>query len=282
MPWRKTISLLLPILALASNALAAEGYILGFGLEGDTEEGLAVTAIGDVELTENTWLTAAIARNMVDLPRRQTLDTWYADIGLDHLFDPVGIRLGVAYWGDSDILDSIDWRGSLYWRNDKVRIAADYEFRDFDFELPAFGAFPGRAVNFDANGIGLSVRFDLTDNTSLNVYGMDYDYSIDLSLDRNQGIIDLLTFSRMSLINSLVDYQVGAGLGVDVGTRRWQFELGTWKGEIDGSVTNTATLRFMTPMGEKSDVEFGLGVDNSELYGTVTFLSVYLFFYGGT
>ena len=86
----------------------------------------------------------------------------------------------------------------------------------------------------------------------------------------------------MSLINSLVDYSAGASLGLDVGTRRWQFELGTWKGEVDGSVTNSATIRLLTPMGEKSDVEFGLGVDNSELYGSVTFLSVYLYFYGGS
>ena len=54
------------------------------------------------------------------------------------------------------------------------------------------------------------------------------------------------------------------------------------EGEVDGSVTNSVTVRLMTPIGDKSDIEFGLGVDNSELYGTVTFLSVYLFFYGGS
>lgn len=270
------------MLLLASSALAAEGHILGFGLEGDSAEGLAVAAFGDVALTENTWLTAAVARNMVDLPGRQTLDTWYGDISLDHWFDPVGIRLGVAYWGDSDILDSIDWRSSVYWRGDKAMISADYEFRDFDFELPAFDVFPGRSISFDANGVGLTTRFDLSDDLSLSLFGMGYDYSVNLSVGGNRGILELLTFSRLSLINSLVDYSAGASLGLDVGTRHWQFELGTWKGEVDGAVTNSATIRFMTPMGEKSDVEFGLGVDNSELYGSVTFLSVYIYFYGGS
>ena len=282
MSWRKTAPFLLSILMLASNALAVEGYILGFGLEGDTAEGLAASVIGSVALQENTWLTAAIARNKVDLPRRQTIDTWYGDIGLDHWFDPIGVRLGVAYWGDSDILDSIDWRGSVYWRNDKVTIAADYEFRDFSFVLPAVGAFPGREFDFDAHGIGLSTRFELSDKTSLNLRGMAYDYSDNLGLDRNRGILELLSFSRLSLINSLVDYHVSGGLALDVGTRRWEFELSNRRGEVDGSVTNSATIRLMTPMGEKSDVEFGLGVDNSELYGTVTFLSVYLYFYGGS
>ena len=278
MLWRKSI----PLLLLASNALATEGYILGFGLEGDSAEGLAASVVGDLALTSNTWLTGSLAKSKLDLPRRQTLETLYGDLGLDHWFDPVGVRLGVAYWGDSDLLDSVDRRGSLYWRGDSAMISADYEFRDFNFELPAFGAFPGRSARFDAQGIGLSGRINLSEKASLNLYGMDYTYSVDLSTDRNQAILELLSFSRLSLINSLVDYSAGAALGVDTGLQRWLFELSTWKGEVDGSVTNSATIRLMTPMGEKSDIEFGLGVDNSELYGTVTFLSVYMYFYGGT
>jgi len=278
MSWRKVI----PLLFLAGNALAAEGYILGFGVEGDSAEGLAASAVGDLALTDHTWLTGSVAKSSLDLPRRQTLETWYADLGLDHWFDPVGIRLGAAYWGDSDLLESNDLRGSLYWRGETAMISANYEFRDFNFELPAFDAFPGRSASFDAEGIGLSGRINLSDTVSLNLYGMDYTYSVDLSTDRNQAILELLSFSRLSLINSLVDYSAGAALGVDVGLQRWLFEFATWKGEVDGSVTNSATIRLMTPMGEKSDIEFGLGVDNSELYGTVTFLSVYMYFYGGT
>lgn len=277
MSWRSVV----PLLLLASNALAAEGYVLGIGVEGDSAEGLGASVIGSVELRENTWLSAAVAKNVVDLPRRQTLDTVYADLDLDHWFDPVGFRLGTAYWGDSDILDSVDLRGSLYWRGDKATISADYEHRDFTFQLPTTNFFPGRELKFDAQGIGASLRFDVSENASLSFYGMDYDYSVNLGLDRNRGILDLLSFSRLSLINSLVDYHVGAGWSLDAGTRRWQFELSNWRGEVDGSVTNSATIRLTTPMGGTSDIEIGLGVDNSELYGTVTFLSVYLFFYGG-
>ncbi|NCF15664.1 MAG: hypothetical protein GWP62_10175 [Gammaproteobacteria bacterium] len=278
MSWRSTVALLL----LASNALAAEGYILGFGIEGDSADGLAVSAIGDLALTETTWLTGSIGKSKLDLPRRQTLETLFADLGLDHWFKPVGIRVGAAYWGDSDLLDSVDWRGSLYWRGDSAIISVDYEYRDFTFELPRLGDFPGRTATFDAHGIGLSGRFPVSESVSLGFYGIDYEYSVDLTTDRNQAILQLLSFSRLSLINSLVDYSAGASFGVDAGRQRWLFDLATWKGEVDGSVTNSATIRLMTPLGDKSDIEFGLGVDNSELYGTVTFLSVYLFFYGAT
>ena len=211
----------------------------------------------------------------------QSLDTWFGDLSLDHWFDPAGIRGGVSYWGDSDTLESIDWRGSLYWRGDKAMIGAEYEYRDFSVQLPALDIFPRREVSFDATGVGLSTRFDLSDTVSLGLRGMDYDYSVNLRLTDNRPILQLLTFSRLSLINSLVDYRASATLNLDVGKSRWQFDVGRFKGEVDGGNTTSATLRFMTPLGKNSDIELGLGVDDSDLYGDVTFFSVYIFFYGG-
>ena len=278
MCWRSGVALLM----LAGNVLAAEGYIVGFGVEGDSADGLSAALLGDIALAENTWLTGAVARSKVDLPRTQSIDTWYGDVGIDHWFDPVGVRLGVAYWGDNDILDSRDARASLYWRGDKATLSGDFEHRDFRFELPATDFFPGRTIRFDAIGTGLSARFDLTEKASLRLYGMNYDFDLNLRLDSNRGLLDLFSFSRLSLINSLVDYRAGVTLGMDVGKQRWQFGLSSEKIEIDGSMTRSATVRLLTPMGGHSDVEFSLGVDDSDLYDTVTFLSVFLYFYGGS
>ena len=277
MYWRSAV---LPLL-LAGNAFAVEGFIVGGGVEADSADGVAVTAIADIGLTDNTWLTAAAARNSVDGQGGQSLDTWLGDLSLDHWFDPAGVRGGVSYWGDSDTLESIDWRGSLYWRGDKAMIGAEYEYRDFSVQLPALDIFPRRDVSFDATGVGLSTRFDLSDTVSLGLRGMDYDYSVNLRLTDNRPILQLLTFSRLSLINSLVDYRASAALNLDVGKSRWQFDVGRFKGEVDGGNTTSATLRFMTPLGKNSDIELGLGVDDSDLYGDVTFFSVYIFFYGG-
>lgn len=279
MYWRSGIACLL----LAGNALAAEGYILGAGLEGDSADGLSAAAIGDFAVGEKTWLTASAARSTLDLPDTQSVRSWYADLELDHHFDPVGVRLGAAYWGDSDTVDSRDWRGSVYWRGERFSFAGEYEFRDFRVELPATDFFPGRVFRFDANGVGFTSRFEFTEQVSLGVRGMDYDYDVNLRLDSNRrGLLELLSFSRLSLINSLVDYRVGVDLGIDTGKRFWRIEAASWKGEIDGGTTNSATLRLTTPIGDSSDIEFGLGVDHSDLYGSVTFLSVFLFFYGGT
>ena len=276
MCWRKALAVLL----LAGNASAAEGWIAGGGIEGDTSDGLAGVAFADIAISEKTWLTGSVGGNRVELSRRQSNQTRFGSLGVDHWFDPVGVKLDISYWGDSDILDSHDWGGSLYWRSDRVLLAGDYEYRDFSFTIPATQQFPGRTFYFDAHGIGLTARFDLTESASLGFSGKSYDYSIDLRLDDSRPILDLLSFSRLSLINSHEDYPPIVTLGLDAGERNWALEAGTWRGAVDGGKTTSATLRFLTPIGRSTDVELGLGLDDSDLYGSVTFFSVFLYFYG--
>ena len=280
MYWRKPL-VLVPLL-LAGNALAAEGYVIGGGIEGDTQDGLAVSIIGELGLTEQTWLSAALARNTAESAFRQNLDTWFADLGIDHWWKPVGARAGIAYWGDNDTLDSIDLRGSLYWRGEAFSIAGDYEHRDFSVLFPPIDQFPSREGSFAADGFGLTTRFEVNDSVSVGLSAIDYDYDVNLKLDSNRPLLQLLSFSRLSLINSLVDYRATATLGLDVGERNWQISAATWQGEVDGNRTKSVTVRFLSPIGDRTDAEFSLGVDDSELYGNVTFFSVFLFFYGGS
>ncbi|MCH9005868.1 MAG: hypothetical protein IH838_11330 [Proteobacteria bacterium] len=268
------------MLLFASPAWAAGGYIVGAGVEADSDDANALTISAEFGLAENTWITTALAKNQVDLPRGISIDTLYADIGIDHWFDPLGVRVGVAYWGDNEILDSVDLRGSLYWRNDKVSVSGNFEYRDFSFDIFRDDLQPGQDVRFHAKGAGLSVRFELNDAVDLRLSGIDYTYNVDLSRAANAPIRDFLSVSRLSLINSLIDYRVRIGLGIDVGEQRWSLDYATWKGEVDGSKTDSTTLRFLTPMGKKSDIEFGLGVDDSDTYGSVTLFSLFVYFYG--
>ncbi len=280
MSWPKALAFLILLLS-AGRAVAGEGYILGAGLEGDTQDGFAVSLIGDFSVAEETWVSAAIARYSADSALSQDLDTWHANLRIDHWWNPIGIRAGIAYWGDNDTLDSTDFEVSTYWRNDRLSVSGDYQYRDFDIVLPATDFFESRKAGFSADGIGMSARVEITDTIGFGLSAMDYDYDVNLKLDSNRRLLQLLTFSRLSLINSLVDYSATATLALDAGKRRWNFDIGTWKGEVDGSRTRTATVRFLNPMNDTSDIELALGVDDSELYGNVTFFSVFLFFYGG-
>ena len=270
---------LLSLVAGSAHA-AGDGWLVGAGLELDTDDGVRASLLAGVGLGDATWLSGAAATSTVDYPARGSSDTLYLDVEMDHRFDPVGISVGAAYWGDPDILDSNDLRASVYWDNDKVMIAADYEFRDFDFIIPPSDFFPGREFAFDASGIGARLRFRLGDTATLRLSAMNYDYSIGFRPDLTRDAISLITVSRLSPINNLIDGRAGVGLDINAGVRRWQISVLSWKGALDRSRTRSYTLRFLTPLGGNTDIELGVGFDDSDIYDDATYFSLYLYFYG--
>jgi hypothetical protein len=274
-------SRLLLLLLIGNAAVAAEGFMLGAGAEGDSDGGLSYAALGGVGFTENTWLSAALAQSEVDLINGRQLETDYADIELDHFFDPVGVRLGAAYWGDSNVLTSQDWRASGYFRNDVVTLSIDYEYRDFEFIIPSTDFTTSRQLYFDADGFGVQARFETSETTNLRLRGIKYDYSVPFRPVENVDAARLLSVTRLSLINSLVDHRASLTLGIEAGDSVWEIDLMTWEGAISGSRTKSLTVRYLFPPSRRTDIELGLGYDDSELYGDVTFFSFYLFFFGG-
>jgi hypothetical protein len=265
---------------LAGNAVAAgDGAVLGGGVESDTEDGLNLVLIGGYGFTDKTWLTGGLARSSVKLGTGRDLDNLYADLELDHWFGPLGVRVGGAYWGNSDILESQDGRFSLYWRGESAMFAAEFERRNFDLTIPGTDFSPGRRITFDADGLGATLRFDLGDRTDVRLTGMAYDYSVPFRPIEDRDVIDLISVSRLSVLNSLVDHRAGITLGIDRGTKRWEFDAATSEGAIAAVRRNSYTLRYLLPMTDSSDIEFSLGYDESDVFGDVTFFSVYLYLY---
>ncbi len=273
----------LALLFIAGLAQAEGGdYLLGGGVESDTADGVRGVLIAGFGLGERTWLSTSAAMGSVELGNGDESNTAYADIELDHHFDPVGIRIGAAYWGNPDVLDSVDLRGALYWQNDKVSIAGEYEYRDFNFIVPQSDSFPGREFAFDADGLGLRVSFRVSENVSLGLAGMKYDYSINFRSDENRDAARLISVSRLSQINDLIDNRASISLGINRGLKSWGLDFSTWKGAIDQSRTRSVTIHYLMPFSDKTDIEFSLGYDASDVYGNVTFFSLFLYFYGGS
>jgi len=272
---------ILLLLLAAGTALADERpYMLGAGLETDSDDAVRGSLLAGVEVGESTWLSGGFAAGSVDLASGRTSHTRYVDVELDHHFDPIGIALGVAYWGDPDLLDSVDQRVSLYFRDDRFTIAGEFEYRDFDFIIPPTNFFPGREFTFDANGFGARLRYRFTDKFRMSAAAMQYDYSVDFRPDENRDAVTLLSVSRISLINSLVDSRASINLGVDIGAGHLGIDYATWKGALDQARTRSFTVRFLHPLSFRTDFELALGYDDSDLYGDITFLSLYLYFYG--
>ncbi len=274
---RKTVILL--AILLSGNAHAGDGYIIGLGAEGDTSDSLAFSAFGDFGLSKKTWISVTAAKAQAEGVLSQ-LHTVYGDIGLDHYFDPIGIRFGAAYWGDEDILDSVDIRGSLYVRTNAISLAADYEKRNFDFFFDLEPLLQRRQVDFEADGYGLNFRANAGERVSLFIRGMSYDYSVDLTQLQNISDLNFLSASRLSLANSLLDHRVDAGMDIKFGLKMLGLEVGSRQTAIDGGRVDSFSVGFLFPASDASDIELRVGYDDSNDFGGTTVFSFFWFFYG--
>jgi hypothetical protein len=268
------------VLILADRAASAEGFVLGAGVEGDSADGRAYSVFGDFGLRENTWLSltaSSVDTEGIIADNRSLL----GELALDVWFDPVGLRVGVGYWGNSDILDSRDLKASAYMRNNFGSLALDYEWRDFEFDLQS-APLRGRTATFSANGWGISSRLRLGERVSVFVGGMKYAYSRNLRIQQDVDTLTYISRSRLSMINNLLDHRFDIGAQYDVGLRSFDVTAGQWQTAIDGSTVDSFSIGFLTPASNRVDIEFRLSYDDSEVYGNTTALSFYLYYFGGS
>ncbi len=276
--FKRKIAILLMFLQ-CGNAVAGDDRVIGFGVEGDTTDSLVFSAFGDFGITEKTWVSVTAAKAQAEGVTGE-LDTIYGGIGLDHYFGPVGVRLGTAYWGDDEILDSFDIRGSFYVRSKAVSLSLDYEKRNFDF-IYTLGQLPERRqVGFDADGFGLSFRANTGARTGLFIRGMAYDYSVDLTQLQNISDLRFLAASRLSLANSLLDHRVDAGIDIKFGLKQLNLEVGRRQSASDGGRVDSISAGFLFPATDTSDIELRVGYDDADTFGGTTVLSFFWFFYG--
>ena len=279
MPSYKRFAAFMLAILLGGNAFGGGGYVIGLCAEGDTSDSFAYSAFGDFGLTEKTWLSVTAAKAEAQGAISE-LNTLYGDIGLDHYFDPIGIRIGAAYWGDDDILDSVDIRGSLYMRTDAITLAADYERRNFDFLFQLAPLLERRQVEFEADGYGLNFRAKASERVNLFIRGMIYDYSVDLTRLQNISDLNFLSASRLSLANSLLDHRVDTGIEFKFGLKLFSLEAGTRQTAIDNGRVNSYSVGFLFPVSDASDIELRVGYDDSDNFGGTTVFSFFWFFYG--
>ena len=280
-PKRLITAVVVAIVHVATiDSAMAKGVVIGIGAAGDTADGRAYSLFADVGATEKTWISGAISLNQTENSVFD-LDAKFADISVDHFFDPVGIRLGGSYWGDDGFLESQDAHASLYLRNKKGSIAVDFERRNFDLTINSDLLAAPRSVEFSADGYGLTGRLEVNGRTSLYVTGMTYEYSQDISIQPDSDRLRFLSFSRFSLMNSLLDYRLSGGIEFGFGQSRLDFRYSSWKTEVIQGRVNSLGVGFLTPIGSAADIEFRLAFDESDDFGSATVFSVFLFFYAG-
>ncbi len=271
--------LLLTLASLLACGVASAEHVVSIGVEADTEESKAVSLLGSFAVASDSWLTASVSRSRSE-DRLFDLETLFADLGFDHHFDPIGLRVGVGYWGDADLLESNDARAALYFRNDRFSLSLDYERRAFDLTVRSLLLDEPRRVEFDADGVGVSARLALNDAVSVYANGMRYDYSRNIALEPNIDVLRVFALSRLSMMNSLLDDRVGGGLEWSVGTRLIDLRVTSWRTAVFGDRVDSIGIGLLTPLGDASDIELRLETDDSDTVGQATVFSVFLYFYG--
>lgn len=254
-------------------------HVIGLGLEADSEEGKAVSLLGSFALRDATWLNLAASRSQSE-GAPFNLTAAYLDAGIDHRFDPLGVRVGVSYWGDSERLDSFDIKGAVYWQGERGSLSLDAERREFDLVFLTPLTRERRRAEFSADGIGLHARVKLTDTVSAYANGMRYDYSRNLSVQPNIDVLRLFALSRLTTINGLLDDRVSGGIEFELGSRLLDVRASQWTTAVFGDRVDSLGVGLLTPAGRASDLELRLEFDDSDGAGRATLLSVFFYFYG--
>jgi len=275
-----TTWLLIGLICCSGAVQASSGYVVGINGIADNAGGRAVSGFIDYGITESTWVSGTLAHTNTGGPLGG-LDTIYVDAAFEQSFGLTGFRAGAAYWGDDDILDSNDFRASLFFRGEKGSLSLDYERREFDFVYSPL-LEPDRILTteFSANGIGVAASLKASDRSRLFVSGMSYDYSRDIRLQPRFDALRFLSTSRLSLMNSLIDYRISGGMEFQFGHRAVDLTLSHWQTAIDGGKVSSVSIGFITPSGPASDLEYRLAFDDSENFGNTFAFAVSFYFFG--
>jgi hypothetical protein len=272
-----------PLMLCFSCGAAAEGYVVVIGAEADTEDSYAISTAGELAVGDSTWISAGAAMSRSDVPG-SSFDPVAADLQFDHLFEPwhLGVRLGLAYWGDSDVLDSVDLRSSLYLEFPRFSLSADYERRNYDLVLGPEELRDSQTAEFTADGLGFTGRLQASERVDIYAGGMWYGYSRHASVRPRIDDLRFLSLSRLILGNGLVDRKTHAGIEVAFGLRALDFSYANWQSTAaQGGSIDSFGVGFLTPLGASSDIEFRVSRDESEAFGDSTVLSAFLYFFGG-
>lgn len=267
---------------LADEA-ASKVWLLSLGTQVD-EDGSQGYGLGvDWGVTDSTWLSfyGGISRSPAD---RADVTTQALVLGLDQRVGPVGVTLGLESWGEPDELESRDLAGSVYLQGEGYRLALKGERRDIDITFTITGLEGDRlrrTTALTADGFGAQASFDVAERWRFSLDGMSFDYSRNLAVLPRLQVFDFLASSALTLANSFIDVEWGAGLEYDQGGRAFGLQWRETRSAVDNSALRSLSGSALLPVADRWDLEFSVGISDAEELDSALFGGVYLFFYGG-
>ena len=88
------------------------------------------------------------------------------------------------------------------------------------------------------------------------------------------------SISRLSLMNSLIDYRASGGVEWRFGLSSVDLRIETWQTAVDQGRVNSIGLGMLTPVSGATDMEFRFAYDESENFGSTISFSFFMYYLG--
>lgn len=295
------VFLAMPAHAQDPETEAADTVVSFAGLY-DEDGTYSVSAGLDHAFGQATWLrlTAGLADGATG---PVSLSTYRAGLGLDHWFDPAGLAFDVEYWGDSDTIETLSYRGELYFRGEHARFGLNAAFRNIDltYQVPVLARnLVEDGQSFTATGFGASYRYSwdavsiyatatrwsydepigaVVTNVNLSQVPLLLRPAVQARLAAVVGAVRFLSASSLTLANSLLAQSASLGIDYRFGGHSLNVELAHDRGEVDDLDVNTVSAGWLFPAGSAVDIELRVGVSDADTFGTTAFGGISLFLY---
>ena len=255
-------------------------YVVGLSAGADSAEGRNVSALFDYSFTDATSITfdAGVTQAEGD-PVDIKTTLW--DVALAHDFGPVGVEASLGQWGDSDEFTSDNYSAGLFRSFGSWRISVDYLHRDLELTFRSLGS-PDTTINnnVSADGIQAGLGFTADSGAALYATAHRYDYNRNVTRLEQFRLARLLSPSSLTLSGSLLDHSVSVGGDWPVGDQLLSLNYARDRTAVDQTDVDSLSFSWLTPLGERSDIEIGVGVSRDEL-DSQYFVSVLFLHYGG-
>ena len=262
----------------------APGSPWALGVAGQVDDGSSNSFLTTFNwgVAQSTWLSFSAGRSRSPVERADvSAETLVA--GLDHRFGLVGVTFQMERWGDSDALESADWRGSFYIQGQRLRIALEHEQRDIDIPFTLTGPLGGtvqRTAQLSADSLGMSMRVQPAERWHLYFTAAEHDYERDLALLPRVDRLNLLSTSTLTLANSFIDHERSLGFEREFGRSVLNVSFTSDRSAIDGSKFETVNAGVLFPISRRMDLEVNLGSGRSDLLDAGLYGGLLLLIYG--
>src|SRR5262249_49253311 len=151
-----------------------------------------------------TWLNLTLSRS-TSSTNRADVQADSVVLGVDHRFASVGIAFDAEHWGEPGVLETQDYRGTVYVDRERFRVALTYEDRSIDIPFTVTGPLGRqftRTVTVPAHGVAIDARVTPAALWTIYFNAGEYDFERDLSVLPRIGRFNLLSTSTLTLANS--------------------------------------------------------------------------------